>query len=285
MSVQPQPMTQEKGNIFIKNIERRKRLRAFVVYSLALVGAVGLFVALGFVGKKQSDTRCWKLEVQVEPTDGMKFIDERMIAALADSATDAIVGKTLNQVDLGAIHRVVSSNSSVREAHVYTTVDGRCVIQVKQRTPIARIFNRNGDSYYLDAEGYTMELSPLTTVKLPVFTGEIPDGLRIGSIATNLSDSAAWNTPLDDIYQFTQIVSRDTFWRAQIEHVYVNHAGEFEIIPRVGNQRVNVGYIYHLETKLKKLRAFYEHVVEADDLDRFSALQAQYNGQVVGVKR
>jgi cell division protein FtsQ len=278
-------MTQEKGNIFIKNIERRKRLRAFVVYSLALVGAVGLFVALGFVGKKQSDTRCWKLEVQVEPTDGMKFIDERMIAALADSATDAIVGKTLNQVDLGAIHRVVSSNSSVREAHVYTTVDGRCVIQVKQRTPIARIFNRNGDSYYLDAEGYTMELSPLTTVKLPVFTGEIPDGLRIGSIATNLSDSAAWNTPLDDIYQFTQIVSRDTFWRAQIEHVYVNHAGEFEIIPRVGNQRVNVGYIYHLETKLKKLRAFYEHVVEADDLDRFSALQAQYNGQVVGVKR
>lgn len=285
MSVQPQPMTQEKGNIFIKNIERRKRLRAFVVYSLALVGAVGLFVALGFVGKKQSDTRCWKLEVQVEPTDGMKFIDERMIAALADSATDAIVGKTLNQVDLGAIHRVVSSNSSVREAHVYTTVDGRCVIQVKQRTPIARIFNRNGDSYYLDAEGYTMELSPLTTVKLPVFTGEIPDGLRSGSIATNLSDSAAWNTPLDDIYQFTQIVSRDTFWRAQIEHVYVNHAGEFEIIPRVGNQRVNVGYIYHLETKLKKLRAFYEHVVEADDLDRFSALQAQYNGQVVGVKR
>jgi cell division protein FtsQ len=191
----------------------------------------------------------------------------------------------LNQVDLGAIHRVVSSNSSVREAHVYTTVDGRCVIQVKQRTPIARIFNRNGDSYYLDAEGYTMELSPLTTVKLPVFTGEIPDGLRSGSIATNLSDSAAWNTPLDDIYQFTQIVSRDTFWRAQIEHVYVNHAGEFEIIPRVGNQRVNVGYIYHLENKLKKLRAFYEHVVEADDLDRFSALQAQYNGQVVGVKR
>ena len=54
-------MTKEKGNIFIKNIERRKRLRAIVVYSLAILGAVGLFVVLGFVGKKQGDTRCWKL--------------------------------------------------------------------------------------------------------------------------------------------------------------------------------------------------------------------------------
>jgi cell division protein FtsQ len=278
-------MTKETGNIFIKNIERRKKLRVIVVYSLAIVGAVGLFVALGFVGKKQSDTRCWKLEVQVESNDGRKFIDEQQIAALADSATDVIVGKALNEVDLGAIHRAVSANSSVREAHVYTTVDGRCVIQVKQRTPIARIFNRNGESYYLDADGYTMELSELTTVKLPVFTGEITDGLRRESVSVNFPDSLARNTTLDEIYQFTEIVARDTFWRAQIEHVYVNGAGEFEIIPRVGNQRVNVGYIYHLDSKLKKLRAFYEHVVVADDLDRFSTLQAQYNGQVVGVKR
>jgi cell division protein FtsQ len=130
-----------------------------------------------------------------------------------------------------------------------------------------------------------MELSELTTVKLPVFTGEIPDGLRSESVVTNFPDSLARQTPLDEIYQFTQIVARDTFWRAQIEHVYVNTGGEFEIIPRVGNQRVNVGYIYHLDAKLKKLRAFYEHAVLADDLDRFSTLQAQYNGQVVGVKR
>jgi cell division protein FtsQ len=278
-------MTKEKGNIFIQDIQKRKRRRAVLVYSLAVIGAVGMFVALGFVGKKQSDTRCWKLEVQVESTDGRKFIDEQMVAALADSATDAIVGKTLSELDLGAIHKAVTSSSSVREAHVYTTVDGRCVIQVKQRKPIARIFNRMGESYYLDEEGYTMELSNLATTKLPVFTGEIPDGIRAESVALNFPDSSAQKTPLDEIYQFTQIVARDTFWSAQIEHVYVNAAYEFEIIPRVGEQRVNVGYIYNLDTKLKKLRAFYEHAVHTDDLERFSTIKAQYDGQVVCVKR
>jgi cell division protein FtsQ len=278
-------MTKEKGNSFIKNSERLTRLRAFVLYSLAIVGAVGLFVVLGFAGKKQSDTRCWKLEVQVELANGQKFIDEQQVAALADSATDVIVGKPLNEVDLGAIHRAVLSSSSVREVNVYTTVDGRCVIKVSQRTPIARIFNQRGESYYLDADGYTMELSELTTLKLPVFTGEITDGLRAGSVAVNFPDSLARKTTLDEIYQFTQVIARDTFWRAQIEHVYVNGAAEFEIIPRVGNQRVNVGYIYNLDEKLKKLHAFYEHVVQVDDLDRFATLQAQYSGQVVGVKR
>ncbi|MFM7234047.1 MAG: cell division protein FtsQ/DivIB [Flavobacteriales bacterium] len=278
-------MTKEKGNIFIQDIQKRKRRRAVLVYSLALVGAIGLFIALGFVGKKQSDTRCWKLEVQVEPTDGRKFIDEQMVAALADSATDAIVGKTINEIDLGAIHKAVQANTSVREAHVYTTVDGRCVIQVKQRTPIARIFNRMGESYYLDSDGHTMELSGLTTVKLPVFTGEISDGMRSGSVVENVPDSLALNSTLDEIYHFTQIVARDTFWSAQIEHVFINPALEFEIIPRVGEQRVNVGYIYNMETKLKKLRAFYEHAVIHDDIDRFSTIKAQYDGQVVCVKR
>jgi cell division protein FtsQ len=278
-------MTKEQGNIFIKNIERRKRMRAIVVYSLALIGAVGLFVALGFVGKKQSDTRCWKLDVQVEPIDGSKFIDEHMIAALADSATDMIVGKTLSEVDLGAIHKAIAANSSVKDARVYTTVDGRCIVQVQQRKPIARIFNRAGESYYLDSEGYTMEVSHLTAKKLPVFTGEIPDGMRTGSVLNNVPDSIAWKSPLDEIYQFTQIVARDTFWSAQIEHVYINTGGEFEIIPRVGSQRVNVGYIYHLDSKLKKLRAFYEYAALNDDIERFSAINAQYNGQVVCVKR
>jgi hypothetical protein len=40
-----------------------------------------------------------------------------------------------------------------------------------------------------------------------------------------------------------------------------------------------------MEEKLRKLHAFYEHAVKMDDLDRFSTLQAQYSGQVVGVKR
>jgi cell division protein FtsQ len=278
-------MAKETSNIFIKDIEKRKRIRLAVIYSLAFIGAAGLFVLLGFVGKEQSSTACWKLEVQVEAPDGRKFIDEQMITALADSATDMIVGKAVSEVDIQAIHREISKNSSVSEAHVYTTVDGRCVIHVKQRSPIARIFNAYGESYYLDKDGFTMAISDLATVKLPVFTGEIYDGLGSESVAVDFPDTLAWRTYLDDIYAFTNIVAQDTFWRAQVEHVHINTGGEFEIIPRIGDQRVNVGGVVHLEEKLKKLKAFYEHAIHIADLDQYAIINAQYSGQVVCVKR
>jgi cell division protein FtsQ len=278
-------MANGNTNTFIKDIEKRRRFRLVVIYTLAILGAGGLMALLGFVGKKQNGTQCWKLEIQVEAPDGRKFIDEQMIAALADSATTQIVGMPVSEVDIQSIHRVVAANSSVSEAHVYTTVDGRCVIHVKQRTPIARIFNALGESYYLDKDGFTMALSDLAVAKLPVFTGEIYDGLRKESVTIDFPDSLAWRTHLDEIYQFTQVVAQDTFWRAQVEHVHVTGAGEFEIIPRIGNQYVNVGGVTDLPKKLKKLRAFYEHTISTTDLDQYSVIQAQYEGQVVCIKR
>lgn len=278
-------MANEKGNIFLKDIEKRKRLRMVVIYTLAIVGAAGLFSMLGFVSKKQNGTTCWKLEVQIEAPDGRKFIDEQTISALADSATDQIIGKAVSKVDIGAIHGMVTQNSSVSEAHVYTTVDGRCVIHVKQRRPVARIFNAYGESFYLDRDGFTMALSDLATVKLPVYTGEIYDGMRRESVVVDFPDSLASKTHLDDIYAFTEVLERDSFWMAQTEHVYINAAGEFEIIPRIGNQRVNVGGVKDLPDRLKKLRAFYEHTISTTNLDQYGVIQAQYDGQVVCVKR
>lgn len=278
-------MAKETTNTLIKDIEKRRRFKIVMIYTLAILGAGGLMALLGFVGKKQNGTQCWKLEIQVEAPDGRKFIDEHMIAALADSATSQIVGVPIGEVDIQSIHREVAANSSVSEAHVYTTVDGRCVIHVKQRTPIARIFNSLGESYYLDKDGFTMALSDLAVAKLPVFTGEIYDGLRKESVAIDFPDSLAWGTHLDEIYQFTQVVAQDTFWRAQVEHVHITGAGEFEIIPRVGNQRVNVGGTADLSEKLKKLRAFYEHTIVTTNLDQYGVINAQYEGQVVCIKR
>ena len=67
--------------------------------------------------------------------------------------------------------------------------------------------------------------------------------------------------------------------------MHITGAGEFEIIPRVGNQRVNVGGITDLPEKLKKLRAFYEHTIVTTNLDQYGVINAQYEGQVVCIKR
>jgi cell division protein FtsQ len=275
-----------EGNILMKDIRRRKRMRLLAINALAFAGAAVLFVLLGFVGKKQHDAVCWKLDVQVEATDDRKYIDEALITKIANSATDKIVGKPVNEIDITAIHNKLAENSSVREAHVYTTVDGRCVIKVLQRTPVARIFTEQGESFYLDKDGFTMALSEHYSAKVPVFTGHINERMTETSIL-DYGDDVAFNesTLLDDIYRLTGFINKHEFWSAMVEHVYVNADGEFEIIPRVGNHHIRIGNAENLEEKFRKLMAFYANTLHTRDLNVYSTINVKYEGQVVCVKR
>lgn len=273
-------------NILLKDVTRKRRRRAIVINSLAVAGALVLFTLLGFVHRKQKSTVCWKLDVQIEATEGQSYLSEKLVSKLANEATDSIIGAELNQIDIDAIHKKIAENSSVKEAHVYTTVDGRCVVRVLQRTPVARIFNTDGSSFYLDKDGFTMALSSYYTAKVPVYVGSIHEKMCATSFKDHASDEAYLKaTQLDDIYAFTSFIAGNEFWNAQVEHVHINDAGEFEIIPRVGNHRINMGNAYNLEEKFKKLMAFYANTVHTKDLNQYSSIHVEYDGQVVCVKR
>lgn len=275
-----------KGNLLVQDIQRRKRWRMIVINSAATLGAIALFTLLGFVGKKQHDTICWKLDVQVEAKDEKKYIDEKLITSIAEGSTDKIVGKPVNEIDIKAIHTKLIENSSVKEAHVYTTIDGRCVVHIQQRTPIARIFNSKGESFYLDKDGFTMALSNYYTAKVPVYTGEINESMQSQSILSSTGEANyLTGSLLDDIYRFTQFISKNEFWKAQVEHVHINAEGEFEIIPRVGNHRILMGEAENLEEKFRKLMAFYANTLHTRDLNLYSSINVEYDGQIVCVKR
>lgn len=278
-------MSQEK-NTLQKDILRRKRRRKLAVNGLAIGGALALFSLLGFVHHSQKNTVCRKLEIEIEDTNGKSYLDDKMIRDLAHQGEEVIVGKPLNSIDISSIHQKISSNSSVKEAHVYTSVDGRCIIHVKQRTPIARIINRSGSSFYLDEDGYTMALSNLYTARVPVFVGNIDESMQQGSVLSRLTDDEFnRQSLLDDVYQFTRQIMGNEFWSAQIEHVQINDDKEFVIIPRVGNHRINMGPATNLDEKFKKLMAFYANTLHTRDLNQYSSILVEYDGQIVCVKR
>ncbi len=261
-------------------------MRLVVINSLALLGGIAIFSLLGFAEKKQQRTTCWKLEIQIEGENTPPFITEKQVHDLALSATDSIIGKKTSSIDIASIHKKLSDNTTVKEARVFTTIDGRCVIQIKERTPIARILNEDGSSFYLDTQGYTMATSPYSTAKVPVFTGAIQEKMQPQSVMDiSGNEVQSSKTLLDDIFTLTQFIRNNEFWKAQVEHVYINTRHEFEIIPRVGNHRLQIGDITNLEMKFKKLLTFYANTLYTQDLNQYSSINVEYDGQVVCVKK
>jgi cell division protein FtsQ len=95
----------------------------------------------------------------------------------------------------------------------------------------------------------------------------------------------AYDSQLDDIYVFTKTIQQNEFWSSMVEHVHIGADRKMEIIPRLGNSKLIVGNVENLELKLKKLMTFYANTIHTRDLNMYSAIDAEYDGQIVCVKR
>lgn len=261
-------------------VKRRKRWQMIAINVLAVTGACALMVLLGFVNKKQNNSICWKLDVEIEKAGEENFISEESIRSAIQSLSDSIVGIPVNRIDINRIHDVLVKNKSIREASVFTTVDGRCVVKAKQLAPVARIINLDGTGFYLDKDGYTMPLSNQHTAHVPVFTGNISEQMITGSVLAKDSTFCS-RSLLDEIAAFTAFISENVFLKAQVEHVFINAEKKFVVIPRVGDHEIVFGDISNLEMKYKKLMAFYMHELPQRNLNKYASINLEFAGQLV----
>ncbi len=250
------------------------------------IGVIGVMVALGFVERTADRTPLTDLEVIVDGAEGMHFIDEMSVRREVLDQGIAVMGSATGAVDVTSIEERLKSIPSVAKAEVYHTMDGKLHARVEQRMPVARVFNMDGSSYYIDKEGWTMPISPAYTARVLVVTGQLNEpGARNGVYSVYASDSLEHSFRSDDIHRLAMFITSDPFWNALIDQVVVTTDGEFELIPRVGAQRVLIGDGSALPERFEKLRIFYEKGIPKADWRRYARIDLRYADQVVCTKR
>ncbi|MFZ4785407.1 MAG: cell division protein FtsQ/DivIB [Flavobacteriales bacterium] len=262
--------------------KKKGKAKRVLIYSLGVLVLVGIVAIFFLAGEKQQSEHCWKVEVEIADQNGRYFITPAEVLALVQTKKDSLVGKSISAIKVDVLREKIMKNPSVKNADVYTTVDGRVMIHIDQRLPIARVINQDGSSLYIDQEGFTMPVTGGYAIKLPVFTGIIQEKTISGSILEARQNSDwAYRSMLDDIYFFTQHIRKDEFLMAQVEHVYIDHSRTVQIIPRVGNHRIYIGDVNHLDKKFKKLKTFYANTLQTRDLNIYESIHLEFEGQVV----
>ncbi len=250
-----------------KNISSKKVLR----FAVGAVLVVIFMVALAAASRQQSNKAIKGLEVHLNDEQEYSFLQRKDIEHLLLKSRHIDLAKTsIANLDLKLMEDIARTNPWVAEADIY--VDNKQVLQVNilQREPMARIFDVNGASYYMDSTLHLMPLSQGYAYAAPVFTN-VP-ALR--------SDSA--NKVLrTKIARMSNVLGRDSFWHAQITQVEVQPDQTFVLIPLMGNHRILVGDTVQMETKLKNLLAFYKHVSNKIGWDKYETLDLRYKSQVV----
>ncbi len=264
-------------------MERIKRLMRPVGIVMLVLGVIGL---LGFVERTVDNALITALDVQVSGEEGMHFIDEQAIKREVLDQGVAEEGTPMRGVDVPAIEQRLRNIPSVANAEVYHTMDGVLHVKVRQRVPIVRVFNRDGSSFYIDEDGYTMPLSNGYTARVPVVGGDLHEpGVTHGVRSVLDNDSLMEHFHSDEIHRLAVFLRNDPFWNALIDQVYVNSAGEFELIPKIGAQRVLIGDGSELAERFAKLKVFYDKGIPQADWRRYARIDLRFADQIVCTNR
>ena len=189
--------------------------------------------------------------------------------------------RAYSETELESIEQYIEEMPEVKNVEVYTYLSGKWVIELSLREPIARIFNQDGSSCYLDRDGSLMPLSNNYTAHVITVNGYINEDdytKTVDEIMNN--DSLKTIEILDDLYEISKYVCSDEFFSAQITHIYINRYNEFEMIPRVGDQRILFGEAEYVEGKFKKLEYFYTEGISRAGWENYDTIKVMYKGQI-----
>ncbi len=254
------------------------------IFHIALFGifAVALAGLMGFIYIEQGKQPVRNVVVNISRPLPEGFLDTTTIKKAVMFA-DSVDKMRVKDVSLLKIERSVLENPFAAAADAYVNIDNELVINVKERAPVLRIFNKKHKGFYIDNTGKIFPLSGNYTPRVLIANGYFDVPYRKGH--PDVFDSVYKDTPLADLFVLTQLIRKNNFLNAQISQMYVNSKGEFDMIPELGNHLIRLGTPDDAEQKLEKLELFYKKALIKEGWDKYEIINLKYKNQVVCEKK
>ena len=235
-----------------------KNVFNFIKFVLGVTLIIAMiYLSLDRMGQKY----CILSEVSIELDENIFVTKEVIVDYLLENTIhpDSVL---LNDVSFKGIEELLLSHPSIKSAIVYSDMNGKVCIQVKQRKPIVRI-QSDKDSFYLDEDGLRMPLSDEYTARMLLVTGDV-------------------NTiSLEDIFFITDKIYKDEFLKKQIVQIDVKES-EMLMLTRLGEQ-LEFGKVKNVKEKFEKLMLYYEKGNSQNK--EYKVLNLKYKNQIVCTKK
>lgn len=266
-----------------------RKIAGISLIAVLLVAAlVGVAATLLHVRRQAGKVLCTGLRVVIADSSVNRFVRREDIPAIFRRSGLAYFGKRMDEIPVQEMEKSLTARSLIRQANVYTTADGTLHVNVVQRKPIVRVYANNGQSFYIDDEGFIIRPYSGYTSHVPVASGRIAspfaNGFR-GNMFDFFEEKKKRNALLEQLYAFALYVSKSPFWQAQVEQIYVAAPGRVELIPRVGANVILLGDFENFEYKLHKLEAMYEKGMALKGWNSYEVIDLSFGNQVVCRKK
>lgn len=242
---------------------------------LKIVGLGLLFIALlsvvfiTFWGQKGAFYE--GVKVELNQNTPFLFLDKKDIEQwLVHDREIPIYQTKLKDLDLNHLEAKALSNPWIENAEVFIDQQKMLNVNIKQRIPIARVFETTGASYYVDAHLQSLPLVLGYNYPVPIYTN-VP----------SFNSKVLQHEMYTKMIALSTFIQNDEFWSAQISQIDVNAKQEFILIPLVGAHKIHFGDTAKMADKFFNLQVFYKEVLDQIGWQKYNKIDLRFDGQVV----
>ena len=240
-------------------------MKIFNWTNIRLILILGLVLFLYSFAQHRNGDRKLKKSMVVFVGENTLFVKPETVNKLLIENNSKAETIRKDRLDLNKLEQVLNAQEMIEKADVYVSIDGVLKAVVKQKTPIARVFNDEG-SFYIDSEGNTMPLSENFTARVPLVSGEI-----------NKKNNK-------DLFKLFKIIYDDAFLRKNIIGIQIMPNGSLLMLNRNYNYQIDFGGLINVERKFQNYKAFFQKVSLDSTLNKYKKIDLRFTEQVVCTK-
>jgi len=230
---------------------------------LVLMFALVIFL-FSFTSNRNSHRKLKKSEV-IFVGENNDFVKQETVNKLLIENKSDVRTIAKEDLNLNKLEKSINQHPMIEKSDVFVTVDGVLKVMVKQKTPIARVFDELG-SFYIDYEGNTMPLSEINTARVPLVSGEIT------------------NKNKKELSKILKVIYDDEFLKKNIIGVQILSGDELMMTNRNFDYQVDFGKMINVDRKFKNYKAFFQKAVLDSTLYKYKKINLRFTQQVVCTK-
>jgi cell division protein FtsQ len=240
-------------------------MKLFNWTNIRLVLMFSLVIFLFSFTSNRNNNRKLSKSVVVFVGNNAPFVDQETVnKLLIENNKDAkSIGK--DKLDLNRLEKGLNAQEMIEKSDVFVSIDGVLKAVVKQKTPIARVFE-GYDSFYIDYEGNRMPLSTNFTARVPLVSGEI-----------NKKNSG-------ELAELFRLIYDDAFLKKNIIGVQIMPNGSLKMLNRNYNYQIDFGGTVRMKAKFNNYKAFFQKAVLDSSIHKYKTIDLRFAQQVVCTK-
>ena len=230
--------------------------------NIRLLLMISLVIFLySFTSNRNSERKLKKSEV-IFVGQNNDFIKQETVNKLLIENKSDVRSIAKEDLNLNKLEKSINQHPMIEKSDVFVTVDGILKVKVKQKAPIARVFD-GLSSFYIDYEGNIMPLSDINTARVPLILGEVNDKNK------------------KKLAQILKIIYDDEFLKKNIIGIKILTSDDLMMTNRNFDYQIEFGKMVNEKKKFKNYKAFFQKAVLDSSLYKYKKINLRFTQQVV----